>query len=196
MEYPKSFEELMTCFKMLPGIGNKGAERMAYAIYDMSEEDVKRFSQALTLFKENVHTCPICGNLSEEDICDICKNEIRNHNCICVVQNPKNIDSIEAMQEFNGVYHVLNGTINVSKGVLPEQLNIQSLINRINEDTEEVILALDPTADGETTSMYISKLLNNKCKVTKLANGIPLGSHLDYTDPLTLLKAFQKRSNN
>ena len=113
-----------------------------------------------------------------------------------MVQNPKNIDSIEAMQEFNGVYHVLNGTINVSKGVLPEQLNIQSLINRINEDTEEVILALDPTADGETTSMYISKILNNKCKVTKLANGIPLGSHLDYTDPLTLLKAFQKRSNN
>ena len=194
--YPKKFQNMIDSYQKLPGVGKKTTERYAFKTLDWDEETLDQFIQSLTDLKKGITYCHICGNLSEEDICDICKNENRNHNCICVVQNPKNIDSIEAMQEFNGVYHVLNGTINVSKGVLPEQLNIQSLINRINEDTEEVILALDPTADGETTSMYISKLLNNKCKVTKLANGIPLGSHLDYTDPLTLLKAFQKRSNN
>lgn len=194
--YPKKFQNMIDSYQKLPGVGKKTAERYAFKTLDWDEETLDQFIQSLTDLKKGITYCHICGNLSEEDICDICKNENRNHNCICVVQNPKNIDSIEAMQEFNGVYHVLNGTINVSKGVLPEQLNIQSLINRINEDTEEVILALDPTADGEITSMYISKLLNNKCKVTKLANGIPLGSHLDYTDPLTLLKAFQKRSNN
>ena len=194
--YPKKFQNMIDSYQKLPGVGKKTAERYAFKTLDWDEETLDQFIQSLTYLKKGITYCHICGNLSEEDICDICKNENRNHNCICVVQNPKNIDSIEAMQEFNGVYHVLNGTINVSKGVLPEQLNIQSLINRINEDTEEVILALDPTADGETTSMYISKILNNKCKVTKLANGIPLGSHLDYTDPLTLLKAFQKRSNN
>lgn len=194
--YPKKFQNMIDSYQKLPGVGKKTAERYAFKTLDWDEETLDQFIQSLTDLKKGITYCHICGNLSEEDICDICKNENRNHNCICVVQNPKNIDSIEAMQEFNGVYHVLNGTINVSKGVLPEQLNIQSLINRINEDTEEVILALDPTADGETTSMYISKLLNNKCKVTKLANGIPLGSHLDYTDPLTLLKAFQKRSNS
>lgn len=194
--YPKKFQNMIDSYQKLPGVGKKTAERYAFKTLDWDEETLYQFIQSLTDLKKGITYCHICGNLSEEDICDICKNENRDHNCICVVQNPKNIDSIEAMQEFNGVYHVLNGTINVSKGVLPEQLNIQSLINRINEDTEEVILALDPTADGETTSMYISKLLNNKCKVTKLANGIPLGSHLDYTDPLTLLKAFQKRSNN
>ena len=194
--YPKKFQNMIDSYQKLPEVGKKTAERYAFKTLDWDEETLDQFIQSLTDLKKGITYCQICGNLSEEDICDICKNENRNHNCICVVQNPKNIDSIEAMQEFNGVYHVLNGTINVSKGVLPEQLNIQSLINRINEDTEEVILALDPTADGETTSMYISKLLNNKCKVTKLANGIPLGSHLDYTDPLTLLKAFQKRSNS
>ena len=194
--YPKKFQNMIDSYQKLPGVGKKTAERYAFKTLDWDEETLDQFIQSLTDLKKGITYCHICGNLSEEDICDICKNENRNHNCICVVQNPKNIDSIEAMQEFNGVYHVLNGTINVSKGVLPEQLNIQSLINRINEDTEEVILALDPTADGETTSMYISKILNNKCKVTKLANGIPLGSHLDYTDPLTLLKAFQKRSNS
>lgn len=194
--YPKKFQNMIDSYQKLPGVGKKTAERYAFKTLDWDEETLDQFIQSLTDLKKGITYCHICGNLSEEDICDICKNKNRNHNCICVVQNPKNIDSIEAMNEFNGVYHVLNGTINVSKGVLPEQLNIQSLINRINEDTEEVILALDPTADGETTSMYISKLLNNKCKVTKLANGIPLGSHLDYTDPLTLLKAFQKRSNN
>ena len=194
--YPKKFQNMIDSYQKLPGVGKKTAERYAFKTLDWDEETLDQFIQSLTDLKKGITYCHICGNLSEEDICDICKNENRNHNCICVVQNPKNIDSIEAMQEFNGVYHVLNGTINVSKGVLQEQLNIQSLINRINEDTEEVILALDPTADGETTSMYISKILNNKCKVTKLANGIPLGSHLDYTDPLTLLKAFQKRSNN
>ena len=128
--YPKKFQNMIDSYQKLPGVGKKTAERYAFKTLDWDEETLDQFIQSLTDLKKGITYCHICGNLSEEDICDICKNENRNHNCICVVQNPKNIDSIEAMQEFNGVYHVLNGTINVSKGVLPEQLNIQSLINR------------------------------------------------------------------
>ena len=126
MEYPKSFEELMTCFKMLPGIGNKGAERMAYAIYDMSEEDVKRFSQALTSFKENVHTCPICGNLSEGDKCEICADQERDQSTICVVESPKDVFAMEKMKEYHGLYHVLGGTISIMDGKTMDDLNIMS----------------------------------------------------------------------
>ena len=121
--YPKKFQNMIDSYQKLPGVGKKTAERYAFKTLDWDEETLDQFIQSLTDLKKGITYCHICGNLSEEDICDICKNKNRNHNCICVVQNPKNIDSIEAMQEFNGVYHVLNGTINVSKGVLPEQLN-------------------------------------------------------------------------
>lgn len=194
--YPKKFQNMIDSYSKLPGVGKKTAERYAFTTLNWDGETIDQMIQSLIDIKEGIHTCKVCGNLSEGEICDICMNNQRNHKLICVVQNPKNIDSIESIQEYNGVYHVLNGTINASKGVLPEQLNIDSLMERIQEDTEEVILALDPTVDGETTSLYLSKLLKNKCKVTKLANGIPIGSHLDYTDSLTLLKAFQKRSDN
>ena len=120
-------------------------------------------------------------------------NDTRNHNVICVVQSPKDIAAIESMQEYNGVYHVLNGLINIQKGILPENLNIQSLVNRINDDIEEVIIATDPTVEGETTALYITKLLDGRTKVTRLAHGIPMGGHLDYTDAHTLLKAFEGR---
>ncbi|MDD7280479.1 recombination mediator RecR [Floccifex sp.] len=194
--YPKKFQRLIDAYAKLPGVGKKTAERYAYTTLNWDEETMDEFISSLTDIKEGINRCEICGNLSDGEKCEICMNSHRNHKLICVVQSPKNIDSIESMQEYNGVYHVLNGTINASKGILPEQLNIDKLLKRVNEETEEVILALDPTVDGETTSMYLSKLLNGKCKVTKLANGIPIGSHLDYADPLTLLKAFQKRSDS
>ena len=136
----------------------------------------------------------MCGNLSDGDICSICSDQNRDHTLLCVVQSPKDILAIESIQEYKGVYHVLNGVINTSKGILPEDINIDSLVDRINKDEiNEVILALDPTVEGETTSLYIEKLIGKDVLVTRLAYGIPMGGHLDYTDSLTLLKAFQGR---
>ena len=190
--YPRKFEDLIIAFHKLPGVGNKTAERYAFHALDWDDETINEMIQALEGLKSIQH-CKVCGNLSDEDTCEFCKNEYRDHSVICVVQNPKDISAIEGMQEYNGVYHVLNGVINTQKGILPDQLNIQSLIDRIKEDTKEVILALDPTVEGETTALYLSKLLENKVSVTRLAHGIPVGGHLDYTDARTLLKAFQGR---
>ena len=190
--YPRKFEDLMIAFHKLPGVGNKTAERYAFHALDWDEETINEMIQALEGLKTIKH-CKVCGNLSDEDTCEFCRNEYRDHTVICVVQSPKDISAIESMQEFNGVYHVLNGVINTQKGILPDQLNIQALIDRIHDDTKEVILALDPTVEGETTALYLSKLLENKVSVTRLAHGIPVGGHLDYTDARTLLKAFQGR---
>ena len=191
--YPKTFDDLIYEFQKLPGVGAKTAERYAFTVLDMDEEDLNAFVETLSHLKQRVKKCKVCGNLTEGDLCSFCKDVNRNKNIICVVQNPKDISAIESMQEYNGVYHVLDGLINTQKGILPDQLNIRSLLNRINEHTKEVILALDPTIEGETTSLYISKLLDGKCKVSRLAHGIPVGSHLDYTDAMTLLKAFEGR---
>ena len=190
--YPRKFEDLIIAFHKLPGVGNKTAERYAFHALDWDDETINEMIHALEGLKSIQH-CKVCGNLSDEDTCEFCKNEYRDHSVICVVQNPKDISAIESMQEYSGVYHVLNGVINTQKGILPDQLNIQSLLDRINEDTKEVILALDPTVEGETTALYLSKLLENKVSVTRLAHGIPVGGHLDYTDARTLLKAFQGR---
>ena len=194
--YPKTFDDLIYEFQKLPGVGAKTAERYAFTVLGWSEEEISEFSDILRVLKKNVKKCTRCGNLTEGEICDFCNDSSRNQNIICVVQNPKDISTIESMQEYNGVYHVLDGLINTQKGILPDQLNIMSLVDRINNDTEEVILALDPTVEGETTSLYISKFLEGKCRVTRLAHGIPVGSHLDYTDAMTLLKAFEGRKSS
>lgn len=194
--YPKTFEDLIYEFQKLPGVGAKTAERYAFTVLDWSDEEISGFSDTLMNLKKKVKKCIRCGNLTEDDLCEFCTNQNRNQNVICVVQNPKDISAIESMQEYQGVYHVLDGLINTQKGILPDQLNIVGLLERINENTEEVILALDPTIEGETTSLYISKLLEGKCKVTRLAHGIPVGSHLDYTDAMTLLKAFEGRKSS
>ena len=194
--YPKTFDDLIYEFQKLPGVGAKTAERYAFTVLGWSEEEISEFSDILRVLKKNVKKCTRCGNLTEGELCDFCSDSSRNQNIICVVQNPKDISTIESMQEYNGVYHVLDGLINTQKGILPDQLNIMSLVDRINNDTEEVILALDPTVEGETTSLYISKLLEEKCRVTRLAHGIPVGSHLDYTDAMTLLKAFEGRKSS
>ena len=194
--YPKTFDDLIYEFQKLPGVGAKTAERYAFTVLGWSEEEISEFSDILRVLKKNVKKCTRCGNLTEGELCDFCTDSSRNQNIICVVQNPKDISTIESMQEYNGVYHVLDGLINTQKGILPDQLNIMSLVDRINNDTEEVILALDPPVEGETTSLYISKLLEGKCRVTRLAHGIPVGSHLDYTDAMTLLKAFEGRKSS
>lgn len=194
--YPKTFDDLIYEFQKLPGVGAKTAERYAFTVLGWSEEEISEFSDILRVLKKNVKKCTRCGNLTEGELCDFCSDSSRNQNIICVVQNPKDISTIESMQDYNGVYHVLDGLINTQKGILPDQLNIMSLVDRINNNTEEVILALDPTVEGETTSLYISKLLEGKCRVTRLAHGIPVGSHLDYTDAMTLLKAFEGRKSS
>lgn len=191
--YPKKFEDLIQAYSKLPGVGRKTAERYAFITLNWDEEWINEFITSLSAVKDGIKRCKVCGNLSDGDKCEFCMNDTRNHNVICIVQSPKDIAAIESMQEYNGVYHVLNGLINVQKGILPENLNIQSLVNRINNDIEEVIIATDPTVEGETTALYITKLLDGKAKVTRLAHGIPMGGHLDYTDAHTLLKAFEGR---
>ena len=183
--YPKTFDDLIYEFQKLPGVGAKTAERYAFTVLSWNEDEISEMAETLINLKKKVKKCICCGNLTEDELCEFCVNSNRNQNIICVVQNPKDISVIESMQEFNA-----------QKGVLPDQLNIMSLLKRINENTEEVILALDPTVEGETTALYISKLLEGKCRVSRLAHGIPVGSHLDYTDAMTLLKAFEGRKSS
>lgn len=192
--YPKKFENLILAFQNLPGVGRKTAERYAFETLNWEQKKKEEFVNALQVLIDGVDTCKVCGNLSDGDICSICSDQNRDHTLLCVVQSPKDILAIESIQEYKGVYHVLNGVINTSKGILPEDINIDSLVDRINKDEiNEVILALDPTVEGETTSLYIEKLIGKDVLVTRLAYGIPMGGHLDYTDSLTLLKAFQGR---
>lgn len=192
--YPKSLEELIEYFKLLPGVGAKTAERYALLMLDTSEEDIQGFAKALIDCKTNIHTCLICGNYSEDDTCLICQNASRNKRIICVVQSAKDIIAMEKTREFNGVYHVLQGVISPRKGVLPEDLNIQSLMKRVDEGVDEVILATNLTLEGETTALYLAKLLEEKnCLTTRIAHGLPMGGHLDYADELTLIKALEGR---
>lgn len=192
--YPKKFENLILAFQNLPGVGRKTAERYAFETLNWEQQKKEEFVNALQVLIDGLDTCKVCGNLSDGDICSICSDQNRDHTLLCVVQSPKDILAIESIQEYKGVYHVLNGVINTSKGILPEDINIDSLVDRINKDEiNEVILALDPTVEGETTSLYIEKLIGKDVLVTRLAYGIPMGGHLDYTDSLTLLKAFQGR---
>lgn len=192
--YPKKFENLILAFQNLPGVGRKTAERYAFETLNWQQEKKEEFVKSLQVLLEGVEVCKVCGNLSDGDTCSICSDSKRDHCLLCVVQSPKDIMAIESIQEYKGVYHVLNGVINTSKGILPEDINIDSLVQRIkDQQVKEVILALDPTVEGETTSLYIEKLIGKDVLVTRLAYGIPMGGHLDYTDSLTLLKAFQGR---
>ncbi|MEG0240587.1 recombination mediator RecR [Anaerorhabdus sp.] len=192
--YPKSLEDLIEYFKLLPGVGAKTAERYALLMLDTSEEDIQGFAKALVDCKTKIHTCHICGNYSEDETCLICQDTSRNKNEICVVQSAKDIIAMEKTREFTGVYHVLHGVISPRKGILPEDLNISELMNRIDENVQEVIIATNLTLEGETTALYLAKLLEEKgCLVTRIAHGLPMGGHLDYADELTLIKALEGR---
>lgn len=194
--YPKKFENLIDCLKMLPGVGLKSAERYAFDMLNYSDEEIDLFIQSLIDLKESISYCHICGNLADGDICEICKDHDRDESIICVVQSPKDVIAMEKTQEFKGMYHVLNGVISTSKGVMPEDINLATLLERINEHTKEVIIATNPTVEGETTALYIGKILESKgVHVTRIAHGLPMGSHLDYADELTLIKALEGRKN-
>lgn len=194
MEYPTSFEELVECFKLLPGIGGKGAERLVYHVLDMDEEQVQRFSKALLDLKHHIRYCKKCGHICEDDYCDICKDPSRDQSTICVVESPKDVFAMEKLKEYHGLYHVLHGTMSIMDGKTIDDLNIQTLFERLDDCIQEVIIATNPTREGETTALFLAKLLSKKnISATRIANGLPIGSNLDYADELTLLKSLEGR---
>lgn len=194
--YPKTINNLIECFKKFPGIGEKTAERLALSCLTMDDETIELFTNSLQGSKKNIKNCEKCGNLSEEDLCVICKDTTRDNNILCVVEESKNIILFEKIGTFNGKYHVLGGLISPLDGINPEDINISSLIKRIkDEEIKEVILAVKPTVEGETTALYIRKLLEGTdVVISKIAHGIPMGADIDYIDSLTLEIALSERS--
>ena len=195
MNYPKTIQNLIECFKKMPGVGEKTAERYVLSLLEMDEEVLEKFSNYLKKIKSNIKRCKICNNLSEEDICSICQDSTRDHSTICVVEEPKNVFSFEKAGTYLGVYHVLDGLISPLEGIRPENINIPSLLKRIEEEKiKEVIIAVKACVEGETTAMYIAKKLENKnVKVSKIAYGIPLGADMGYIDSSTLEISLENR---
>ena len=185
--------KLINEFSKLPGVGKKTAQRYAYKIIGMTDAEAKAFSEAIVNCKKRVRYCKICGNFTEEEICDICKQ--RDKSTICVVKEPKDVIAMEKLHEFKGVYHVLHGVISPMDGVGPNDIRIKELLSRVNDgDVKEVIMATNPDVEGEATAMYIAKLLKPlDITVTRLAHGIPIGSELEYTDEVTLSRALSER---
>ena len=193
--YPKVLEELISCFKKYPTIGEKSAERLALATLDLSEEELNNFSNTLIKAKKVLKPCKICCNLTDKDICDICNDENRNKNIICVVEDYKSLISFEKAGNYKGVYHVLNGLISPIDNVSPQDINISSLVKRIEKlDKPEIIIALRSSIEGQTTTLYIKQIFENKgVTISGLSYGIPMGAEIDYLDVLTLDKALSDR---
>ncbi len=197
MSYPKSIKSLIDSYKKLPGIGEKTAERLAIATMDFEKENCELFAKSIIDVKEKVIRCKQCNHLSEEELCEICKNESRDKSTICVVEEPKNVIMFEKIGTYNGLYHVLDGLISPIDGINPEDIKIYSLIERIKkENIKEIIIAVKPSIEGETTALYISKMLDGmKVTISKIAHGIPLGADMEYIDSLTLEMALDQRKN-
>lgn len=192
--YPKNFTELMNAFEKLPGVGAKTAQRYAFSLLEKSEDEINEIVQNLSGIKK-IKKCHTCGFITDEDECLFCKDKSRNTSTIMVVANSQDVLAIEKTQSYKGQYHVLNGLISSSKGIYPEDINIDGLLKRIDEGIQEVIVATSPTMDGEMTALYLDKILKDKnILVTRLAHGLPMGSNLDYADELTLIKALDNRT--
>ena len=192
--YPNSITNLIDSFKMLPGIGEKTAERLVFSILDMEDENIDFFAESLKEIKEKIHHCPICNNITEDEICNIC-NDKNRINSLCVIEDAKNIFLFEKTKVFNGYYHVLDGLISPIDGINPEDIGIEKLIERIDKEKySEIIFAFKPSIEGETTSLYIKKILSDKnIKTTQLASGLPMGADIEYIDSLTLERALSDR---
>ena len=192
--YPKVLLTLIENLRKLPGVGAKTAERYAFALLNLSDEEIQIFARSLIDSKSKLHYCHTCGNITDKDICLICSDEKRDQSTICVVQDVKDVIAIERIKQYKGVYHVLHGVISTSKGIMPDDIAIDSLMTRVKEGVVEVILATNPTVEGEMTALYIAKRLENKVeRITRLAHGLPMGAHMDYADELTLIKAMEGR---
>jgi recombination protein RecR len=193
--YPNSLQRLIESFKRLPGIGEKTAERLAFSIIELDDESIEKFSNSLLDVKKKIRSCKLCGNLTEDEICSICSDKKRNSELICVVEEPKNVILFEKNGIYNGLYHVLDGLISPLDGIGPEDINIEPLIKRIqNGNFKEIIFALKPSIEGETTMLYISKILSGiDITISKIAHGIPMGADMDYIDTMTLEMALSDR---
>lgn len=191
-----SIAKLIDSFQRLPGIGHKTAEKMAYQVLEMKDENVEYFADALREVKAKIHHCPICGAYTEDDVCEVCANEMRDKTKIMVVSYPKDVIAFEKIGAFDGVYHVLGGALSSVNGITIDDLNISSLFDRIqNQKVSEVIVATPPNTEGETTALYLARVLSSTgVSVTRIAYGLPLGGHLEYADALTLTKALEGRN--
>lgn len=196
MHYPAPISRLIDSFMKLPGIGPKTASRLAFHVLDMKEDDVMNFAKALVDVKRELTYCSVCGHITDTDPCYICQDKSRDRSMICVVEESKDVIAMEKMREYKGLYHVLNGAISPMEGVGPEDINIPSLLQRLKDETvQELILATNPNIEGESTAMYISRLVKPiGIKTTRLAHGLPVGGDLEYADEVTLSKAISGRT--
>ena len=193
--YPNALVELINYFKKLPGIGEKSAERLALSLLSMSVDDINRFAASMIDSRNNLHEWCVCGHITDKDKCDICLNDSRNHNVICVLEDYKSVFAFEKAGNYNGVYHVLNGLISPIDDINPEDINISSLVKRVEElDNPEIIIALKSTIEGETTTLYLKKIFEGKnVDISRLSYGIPMGTEIDYLDEITLDRALNDR---
>ncbi|MBQ1402877.1 MAG: recombination protein RecR [Oscillospiraceae bacterium] len=194
--FPTSLENLIDKFASLPGVGKKSAQRLAFHMLSLTNQEAEAFADAITYAKHSVRFCKICQNFTEDDICGICASDRRDHSVICVVSEPRDVLSIERGHEYNGTYHVLHGALSPMLHIGPEDIKIKELLNRVAEgDVEEVIMATNPDTEGEATALYISRLLKPfNIKVSRLAYGIPVGSNLEFADDATLNRALEGRT--
>jgi len=194
--FPTTLETLVEKFASLPGIGMKSAQRLAFHILALSDDEAMSFANAVIAAKKNVHCCTVCQNLTDTEVCSICTSVSRDEGVICVVTDPKDVAAIEATHEFRGKYHVLHGVISPMKGIGPDKLTVKDLLSRLDGTVKEVIIATDPTPEGETTAMYLSRLISPLgVKVSRIANGMPVGGDLEYADEITLRRAIEGRYN-
>jgi recombination protein RecR len=196
MKYPASIQNLIDHFSKLPTVGPKTAERYVFYLLKEHPEWLQQFAQAIAELKEKTTICRICLSIAETNPCYLCSDQKRNHSVICLVADTRDMLAIESTKQYNGVYHILDGVINTIEGIKPEQLNLKQLLSRLKQTAvKEIILAFNPDLEGETTSMYIAKLLKpHKIKITRLAKGLPMGADLEYADEITLTNALKYRS--
>ena len=195
LDYIESLQVLAERFARLQGVGKKSAMRMAFSVLELDDESAAAFAEAIVNAKKNIHKCPVCSNLTDKDVCYVCSDLSRDTSIICVVEDVKALMSIEKVREYKGVYHVLHGAISPVNGITPEKIRFRELIERVGDGgAREVIIATNPTPDGEVTAMYISKYLKPLgVKVTRLAYGVPVGSDIEYADEVTLGRALEGR---
>lgn len=196
-DYIESIQNLADRFGSLPGVGKKTALRLAYSVLELSDDDARAFADAITDAKEKIHLCPICQSLTDRDICSVCDDLTRDRSVICVVEDPRDVNAIEKVREFKGLYHVLHGVISPMNNITPDKIRISELLSRLQEENSgvrEIIIATNPTVEGEATAMYISRLIKPLgIKVSRLAYGMPVGGNLEYADSVTLFRAIEGR---